>query len=135
MPVTDLGVRKAMQKMYSLPELPKPPEMLKISQPWKPHRTIAIYGNQFKIPNLWLEGRMFICAFAFVFVFHPYSLALLYETLHLQYLARILPEFSKLLVKFFLNRYLLIGCVTVRHNLLVSYWDGKLLGLKNKTMS
>jgi len=33
LPVTDLWVRKAMQKIYSVPELPEPPEMLKISQP------------------------------------------------------------------------------------------------------
>jgi DNA-3-methyladenine glycosylase II len=39
--VTDLGIRKAMQKIYSLSELPKPTEMLSIAQPWKPYRTVA----------------------------------------------------------------------------------------------
>ncbi|MGA9152487.1 MAG: hypothetical protein WBZ36_18075, partial [Candidatus Nitrosopolaris sp.] len=39
LPVTDLGIRKAMQKTYSLSELPKPAEMLSIAQPWKPYRT------------------------------------------------------------------------------------------------
>jgi DNA-3-methyladenine glycosylase II len=34
LPVTDLGIRKAMQKTYSLSELPKPAEMLSIAQPW-----------------------------------------------------------------------------------------------------
>ena len=34
LPVTDLGIRKAMQKTYSLSELPKPAEMLAIAQPW-----------------------------------------------------------------------------------------------------
>jgi DNA-3-methyladenine glycosylase II len=43
LPVTDLGIRKAMQKLYSLPELPKPPAMLAISQPWKPYRSIATW--------------------------------------------------------------------------------------------
>ena len=38
--VTDLGIRKAMQKLYSLPEL-QPFTMLDISQPWKPYRSIA----------------------------------------------------------------------------------------------
>jgi DNA-3-methyladenine glycosylase II len=43
LPVTDLGIRKAMQKVYSIPELPKPAEMLAIAQPWRPHRTIATW--------------------------------------------------------------------------------------------
>jgi DNA-3-methyladenine glycosylase II len=41
LPVTDLGIRKAVLKLYSLPELPKPAELLAISQPWRPHRTVA----------------------------------------------------------------------------------------------
>ena len=41
LPVTDLGIRKAVHKLYSLPELPKPAELLAISQPWRPHRTVA----------------------------------------------------------------------------------------------
>jgi len=43
LPVTDLGIRKAMQKVYSIPELPKPAEMLTIAQPWRPHRTVATW--------------------------------------------------------------------------------------------
>jgi DNA-3-methyladenine glycosylase II len=43
LPVTDLGIRKAMQKKYSLSELPKPAEMLSIAQPWKPYRTVATW--------------------------------------------------------------------------------------------
>ena len=43
LPVTDLGIRKAMQKLYSIPELPKPEEMLAIAQPWRPYRTIATW--------------------------------------------------------------------------------------------
>jgi DNA-3-methyladenine glycosylase II len=39
LPVTDLGIRKAMQKTYSLSDLPKPAEMLAIAQPWKPYRS------------------------------------------------------------------------------------------------
>lgn len=41
LPATDLGIRKAVHKLYSLPELPKPAELLAISQPWRPHRTVA----------------------------------------------------------------------------------------------
>jgi DNA-3-methyladenine glycosylase II len=43
LPVTDLGIRKAMQKLYSLPELPKPPAMSAIAEPWKPYRSITIW--------------------------------------------------------------------------------------------
>ena len=42
-PVGDLGVRKAIQKVYSLPELPTPSTMLVIAQPWKPYRSIATW--------------------------------------------------------------------------------------------
>jgi DNA-3-methyladenine glycosylase II len=43
LPVTDLGIRKAMQKVYALSELPKPSEMLAISQPWRPYRSVATW--------------------------------------------------------------------------------------------
>ena len=43
LPVTDLGMRKAMQKIYALPDLPKPSEMLAISQPWRPYRSVATW--------------------------------------------------------------------------------------------
>jgi DNA-3-methyladenine glycosylase II len=43
LPVGDLGVRKAIQKIYSLEGLPLPPTMLAIAQPWKPYRSIATW--------------------------------------------------------------------------------------------
>jgi DNA-3-methyladenine glycosylase II len=43
LPVNDLGIRKAMQKTYSLSDLPKPTEMLSIAQRWKPYRTVATW--------------------------------------------------------------------------------------------
>ena len=43
LPVTDLGVRKAIQKVYSLSELPKPNTMMEIAEPWRPHRSIATW--------------------------------------------------------------------------------------------
>lgn len=43
LPVTDLGVKKAIKTVYLLPEPPKPSEMLAISQPWKPYRSIATW--------------------------------------------------------------------------------------------
>jgi DNA-3-methyladenine glycosylase II len=42
-PVGDLGVRKAIQKLYTLPELPTPSTMLAIAQLWKPYRSIATW--------------------------------------------------------------------------------------------
>ena len=41
LPVGDLGVRKAMQNIYALPELPKPVEMERIAQPWRPYCSVA----------------------------------------------------------------------------------------------
>jgi DNA-3-methyladenine glycosylase II len=41
LPVGDLGIRKAMQIHYGLEELPKAPEMEKIAEAWRPHRTLA----------------------------------------------------------------------------------------------
>ena len=43
LPVTDLGVRKAIQKVYSLSELPKPNTMMEIAEPWRPYRSIATW--------------------------------------------------------------------------------------------
>jgi DNA-3-methyladenine glycosylase II len=42
-PIGDLGVRKAIQRVYSLSELPSPSTMLAIAQPWKPYRSIATW--------------------------------------------------------------------------------------------
>ncbi|MGZ4178486.1 MAG: DNA-3-methyladenine glycosylase family protein [Solirubrobacteraceae bacterium] len=41
LPVGDLGIRKAFQRAYGLPELPGPAEMERIAQPWRPYRTVA----------------------------------------------------------------------------------------------
>lgn len=41
LPVGDLGIRKAMQRAYELPELPGSEEMEAIAQPWRPQRTLA----------------------------------------------------------------------------------------------
>jgi DNA-3-methyladenine glycosylase II len=43
LPVTDLGVRKAIYKVYSLSELPKPDTMVEIAEPWRPYRSIATW--------------------------------------------------------------------------------------------
>ena len=41
LPVGDYGVRKGMQRIYRLRELPKPPTMERIAAPWRPYRSIA----------------------------------------------------------------------------------------------
>jgi DNA-3-methyladenine glycosylase II len=39
--VGDLGIRRAIQRAYKLPELPNAEEIERIAQPWRPHRTLA----------------------------------------------------------------------------------------------
>lgn len=41
LPVGDLGIRRAIERAYGLKELPAPEEMERISEPWRPHRTLA----------------------------------------------------------------------------------------------
>ncbi len=42
-PLDDLGIKKAIQKLYDLPQLPNPSSMLAISLPWRPYRSIATW--------------------------------------------------------------------------------------------
>jgi len=39
--VGDLGIRRAIEIAYGLPELPDPATMEQIAEPWRPHRTLA----------------------------------------------------------------------------------------------
>jgi DNA-3-methyladenine glycosylase II len=41
LPTGDLGIRAAIRKAYGLAELPKPPEMQKIAERWRPYCTVA----------------------------------------------------------------------------------------------
>ncbi|KAA0036227.1 hypothetical protein IC582_018434 [Cucumis melo] len=43
LPVGDLGVRKGVQRLYGLKELPKPAEMEKLCEKWKPYRSIGAW--------------------------------------------------------------------------------------------
>jgi DNA-3-methyladenine glycosylase II len=43
LPTGDLGIRAAMKAQYDLPELPKPMEMQRIAEPWRPWRTVACW--------------------------------------------------------------------------------------------
>jgi DNA-3-methyladenine glycosylase II len=37
----DLGIRRAVERLYALPELPAPTEVTRIGEPWAPYRTVA----------------------------------------------------------------------------------------------
>ncbi len=43
MHLEDLGIRKAIQRLYHLPQLPDSQYILKISSSWKPYRSIATW--------------------------------------------------------------------------------------------
>jgi 3-methyladenine DNA glycosylase/8-oxoguanine DNA glycosylase len=43
LPVDDLGVRKGMQSVYGLAELPKADEMQRIAEPWRPYRSAGTW--------------------------------------------------------------------------------------------
>ncbi|HEY4000845.1 MAG TPA: methylated-DNA--[protein]-cysteine S-methyltransferase [Candidatus Xenobia bacterium] len=42
-PTGDLGIRKAIQKLYRLRQLPEPARMEKLTTRWKPYRTVATW--------------------------------------------------------------------------------------------
>ena len=39
--VGDLGVRRAAERAYGLPDLPSAAELIELAEPWRPHRTAA----------------------------------------------------------------------------------------------
>lgn len=43
LPMGDLGLQRAMQKVYSLRALPAPEKMEKIAGPWRPYRSVATW--------------------------------------------------------------------------------------------
>jgi len=42
-PIADLALRKGVQMLFSLPEIPKQIEAEKLGQRWKPYRTVATW--------------------------------------------------------------------------------------------
>ena len=40
-PVTDLGIQKGFQLFFQLDKLPRPDQMIKNAEPWRPYRTLA----------------------------------------------------------------------------------------------
>jgi DNA-3-methyladenine glycosylase II len=43
LPTADFGIRSAMRRAYRLPQLPAPPEMEAIAQPWRPWASVACW--------------------------------------------------------------------------------------------
>jgi 3-methyladenine DNA glycosylase/8-oxoguanine DNA glycosylase len=43
LPVNDVGINRAMMKQYGLDALPKPPEVLRIGEAWRPWATVACW--------------------------------------------------------------------------------------------
>lgn len=43
LPVADLGIRAAMKRAYGLEELPKPADMQRIADSWKPYTSVACW--------------------------------------------------------------------------------------------
>ena len=41
LPVGDLGIRRAVQVLHGLAELPTPADLERIAEPWRPHRSLA----------------------------------------------------------------------------------------------
>ena len=39
--VGDLGVRRAVERAYGLPDLPSADELRELAEPWRPYRTAA----------------------------------------------------------------------------------------------
>ena len=43
LPVGDLGIRRAAERAYGLPDLPDPNALRELAAPWRPHRTLASF--------------------------------------------------------------------------------------------
>jgi DNA-3-methyladenine glycosylase II len=43
LPVDDLGIVTAVQRLYGLRKRPKPERIRKIAEPWRPYRTVACW--------------------------------------------------------------------------------------------
>jgi DNA-3-methyladenine glycosylase II len=41
LPVGDLGIRRAVERLYDLPKIPDAPTVLNIGEPWRPYRSLA----------------------------------------------------------------------------------------------
>ncbi len=54
LPVGDLGIRRAVEKAYGLPDLPDEDALRALAGPWRPHRTLAclyLWESLDAVPN------------------------------------------------------------------------------------
>ena len=56
LPVDDLGIRQAVQRIYGLEELPKGPRIRQIAEPWQPYQSV---GSWYLWRSLALPGEFF----------------------------------------------------------------------------
>jgi DNA-3-methyladenine glycosylase II len=43
LPVGDLGINKAVQRLYGLRTPPRPERLVRIGEPWRPYRSVACW--------------------------------------------------------------------------------------------
>lgn len=43
LPTNDVGINRALMKLYGLEAMPKPPQILEIGSPWRPYATVACW--------------------------------------------------------------------------------------------
>jgi DNA-3-methyladenine glycosylase II len=43
MPVVDLGINMAIKRAYRKRKIPKPPQIIKLAEPWRPYRSVACW--------------------------------------------------------------------------------------------
>jgi DNA-3-methyladenine glycosylase II len=43
LPVNDVGINRAIMKLYGLEAMPKPPDVIRIGEPWRPWATVACW--------------------------------------------------------------------------------------------
>jgi DNA-3-methyladenine glycosylase II len=43
LPVGDLGLKKGIRSLYSMPDLPEKDEIEELAEKWKPYRTVATW--------------------------------------------------------------------------------------------
>ncbi|MGI8541532.1 MAG: DNA-3-methyladenine glycosylase family protein [Rubrobacteraceae bacterium] len=55
MPVGDLGIKRAVERAYGLPDMPDAKELEKLSAPWRPERTLASLYLWESLDNIPLE--------------------------------------------------------------------------------
>jgi len=56
LPVNDLGINRAIERLYDLPALPKPDEVRRIGAPWRPWASVACWYLWRSLEVVTLEG-------------------------------------------------------------------------------